>query len=277
MSWLLLAGCVQLCGFVIGVRAGVSFSRRLLAATLGLLVPAAGPLLAWVVRSTRGGGCALGPEEARLHTRRISAGEVRRQAELPPLLERLMSTDPAERLSALVAVSSLDDALAIALLRWTMERGSAEVVLDAALTLESLDLRREERLERARRELAGQADFESALAAGDAAASGVLSGMADIASVPALAREARAAYELAVTLSPGRAHDVEERLVRLELAASRPEAALEVITRLAGRVSGEAALRVRALRNQAAFAARRFELILLSSRDCGGHGAHVAA
>lgn len=136
MSWLLLF----IPAAVIAALPGVSRSRRILAGALVLLVPVAGPVLALLVRRARGGAIAMEPELPEA-PRRMSPGDVRRLGEMPPVLERLLGNDPTERLAALVALSSAADAHAMSVLRWTIEHGPADVVLDAALTLDEIELR----------------------------------------------------------------------------------------------------------------------------------------
>ena len=46
-------------------------------------------------------------------------------------------------MAAFVALSTVGDANATALLHWVLEHGTPETALEAALTLEELDLRRE--------------------------------------------------------------------------------------------------------------------------------------
>ncbi|HVV85563.1 MAG TPA: hypothetical protein VHE35_21030 [Kofleriaceae bacterium] len=125
---------------VLAMRPGVPMSRRVLALALVLFVPLAGPVLAWIVRSSRGGTIAVEPPTPRQRSR-ASVDDVRRLAETPSVVERLLSRDSAERLAALVHLSSVGDANARAVLQWTIEHGPTEVVLEAALTLEELELR----------------------------------------------------------------------------------------------------------------------------------------
>jgi hypothetical protein len=130
---------------LLALRPGVSSSRRLLAAVLALMVPVAGPLLALLVRRAKGGKIALEPTEARKRSR-PSALDVNRLGDMPSAVERLLSRDPAERLEALVHLSSVADDHAVATLRWTIEHGPTEVVLEAALTLEEIEIRRAARM-----------------------------------------------------------------------------------------------------------------------------------
>lgn len=241
---------------VLALRPGVSSSRRLLAATLVLLVPVVGVVLAMIVRRTTGGKIALEPAP-QPRERRLTAADVHRLGEMPPVLERLMTGDHAERLSALVDLSNAGDASAVGVLRWTIEHGPPEVVLDAALTLEEIGLRGEASVATSRQALADEASYERALAAADAAAACVIDRLADPAIARMLAEEARTGYALALAHAPERASELDARLARLELAASRPRAALDIIERLEAAEAADAA-QVAQLRDHAAFAARDF-------------------
>ncbi len=250
---------------ILAVRPGVSSSRRLLAGALVLLVPVMGPLLAMLVRRTRGGNIATEPEAA-LPVRRVSAGDVKRLAELPPALERLISSDSSERLSALCDLSNAGDAAAVSMLRWTIDNGPNDVVLDAALTLEEIDLRCEARSVAAREALATVPTFDRALEAADASAAAVLTGLADPVLVPQYANQARDLYQLALELDSTRGLEVQESLARLELSAGRPRAALEIVSRLVVGLHGEDRIRLQALRDDAAFAARDFSQMSFAPR-----------
>ena len=85
------------------------------------------------------------------------------------------------------------------------------MVLAARLALEELDVRREARLEAATRALTAAPSFDRAVAAGDAAASGVLCGMVDGAAATALARRARGYYQQAIALAPLRWAELADR------------------------------------------------------------------
>jgi hypothetical protein len=257
MLWLALLAFPS---FLIALRPGVSSSRRLLACTLVVLVPLGGPLLAMLVRRTRGGGIA--PEtDVDEPQRRLSDVDASRLGDLPSILERLLSGEPTERLSALVGLSSAGDATAVGVLRWTIEHGPPEVVLDAALTLEEIDLRCEARILAACEALAAHETYDRALAAAEASAYPVLHRIADVATAPGLADQARTYYMLAAELEPQRAPELDEKVARLELAAGRPRAALAILNRLVEALEGEDYLRVAPLRDDAAFAARDFSML----------------
>lgn len=255
MFWLVLLAVPVFA--LVAARPGVSPSRRLLACTLVLLVPVAGPFLAVLVRRSRGGGVAPEPEED-APREPLSAGDVARLGEVPSVLDRLLHGDPSDRLAAMVALSSAGDAQAVAVLRWTVEHGPADVVLDAALTLEEIDLRNTARSRAARDTLEAQPTVENALAAARAAERGVLNRLADAAIAPMLATEARQCYQQALDLAAkeGRdASDILTGLAELELAAGRPMAALDAIGKVVCRTQAEVE-RVTRIRDDAAFACR---------------------
>jgi hypothetical protein len=262
MTWLVLA-LVHLSLTLAALRPGLASSQRLLAVTLVVIMPLAGPVLALMCRLVRGGAPAIGAGRHRLQLRRASVAEVRDLGQLPPLLDRVMSADAEERHAALSTVSAAPDREAVALLRWAVDHGSREVALDAALALEELDLRRAEQLAAATCAFEAAPSFERALAAADAAASGVTTGTAADAGAAVLVARARGLYEQALELAPQRWREVAEARARLELAAGEPSTALELIDGLIGDGGDGADLaraRIDELRGAAAFAARRFEL-----------------
>jgi hypothetical protein len=264
-----IAILLQLAALVVAARPGVTASRRFLAATLVVLLPVAGLVLAMMVRRSRGGFVVSEPDARARKSRSPSAEDVLRLAELPSTLDRLMSPDSGERLAALVCLSGSADANAVAVLRWTLEHGSPEAVLDAALTLEELDLRREAQLEAASRAYGARPSYETALDLGDAAAAGLKNGLADPMATPALAEQARSGYLAALEADPRARRTIEERLAQLELAAGRPSEALEYLGRLVDDAELESALELELLRDAAAFAARRFDQMSLAPEDLG--------
>ena len=254
MYWLALLA-VPSAAFAL--RGGPSPSRRMLAFALCVLIPVAGLFLAIMVRRVRGGAIQLEPPDER-PPRRLSTVDVARLGETPPVLDRLLSGDPAERLEALVALSSTGDAAAVAVLRWALEHGPSDVVLDAALTLEEIELRGEARAALAR-ELLGTEDADRALAAGDATATLVHDGIVDPAIASLYLEQARTYYQLALQWAPERWIEIEERRARLELAAGQPREALEILDRLLA--DCDDLDRITRLRDDAAFAARDFDVL----------------
>lgn len=230
-------------------------SRRLLTIALTLAIPVAGPVLAVLVTRVRGGGVAVEEPAPVERRRRLGPDDARRVAELPPILERLLSRDPEERLAALVVLSTRGDAGSVAMLRWVVERAGPEAVLDAALTIEEIDLRTEQRLDAAERAARATATLEHVLAAGDAAAAGILSGSTDPAIVPVLAARARDHYRRALAMTTSGRAAIARRLARVELAAGRPHAALELAAAVDDDDDPE-------LRDHVRFAARRFDALV---------------
>jgi hypothetical protein len=224
-------------------RPGVSSSRRVLAGALALAVPVAGVVLASLVRRLRGGALELEPE---LETPRprLSLSDASRLAEQPPIIDRLLAGDPGERLNALVALSSAGDANAVAVLRWAVEHGPPEVVLDAALTLEELELRCEARLAAATAALTAAPSPCASLAldVAHAAEAMVLNQLADAALAPRLVEAARDAYARALAWAPEHGAEIKRGLARLEACVGHRAVTLHTIAPAqpeAVRASGE--------------------------------------
>lgn len=180
------------------------------------MLPGIGLVLAIMVRRLRaqGGGAELQLRE--MPARQLTADEVRALADQPCALDRLMSLLPEERLDALVSLACANDANAITLLRWTVQNGPREAMLEAALTLEELDRQRARALEEAAHEFEERPSFATAVAAGDAALLGIVNGMADRATLPTLAERARAWYRYAQMVDPRRGRELEGKLAQLE-------------------------------------------------------------
>lgn len=234
-------------------------SRRRLVVALSLGVPIAGPVLAVMAARVRGIGKLIEPGDLgdpRPHT--LEVGQIRRIGELPPLVERLLSTSSSDRQSALVTLAARPDARAIQILRWAVEHGPPEAVLDAALTLGELDLELEHALELAERVATERPTYDNLVEAGDLLAQAIHSRLADPAIAPNLATRARAWYERAVPLStPAQRAELDERRARLELAAGRPAAAAELIEQLIWRERGRVSVELAGLYERTRFAARR--------------------
>lgn len=229
--------------FALAARPGVSTSRRILACALVAVVPVVGVALAMLVRRTRGGAIELEPDYE-VPPPRLSSTDAARLAEQPPIVDRLLCGDPGERLAALVALSSAGDADAIAVLRWTVEHGPADVVLDAALTLEEIELRCEARLATAMAAFtaAPAPDASLALGVARAAEAMVLNRVADGGMVARLVATARDAYARALAWAPEHAAEIKRDLARLQLAAGcREETVLSLAPAMpvALRASGE--------------------------------------
>ncbi|HEU5055589.1 MAG TPA: hypothetical protein VFU21_03665 [Kofleriaceae bacterium] len=180
------------------------------------MLPGLGLALAEMVRRLRGQGGGAELEVRGTVARPLTADEVRALADQPSALDRLMSLHPEERLDALVRLACANDANAITLLRWTVQHGSREAMLEAALTLEELDRQRARLLDEAARAFEERPSFATAVAAGDAAMVGIHNGLADRAMLPTLAERARAWYRYAQVVDPARAVELDARLALLE-------------------------------------------------------------
>lgn len=233
-------------------------SRRLLCLVMAWSIPLVGVLLAYIVCRVEGEGIELEEPEVERAERYMSVEDIHSLGDMPPLLERLMSKDPTERLAALVGLSRKADADTIDLLRYTIEHGRPEAVLDAALTLEEIDLRRDRELDEAMKKAEQTPNAETALAAADAATDTILCRLADPAMVPVLAEQARKYYRLASELDPGLRQLVDERMARMELGAVRPREALALLDGLVADRGDEADDELLELRAHAQFAARDF-------------------
>ena len=141
----------------------------------------------------------------------MTRDEVLSLADQPSALDRLMSV-PDERLDALVALAGAKDANAVTLLRWTVQHGPREAMLESALTLEELDVQRAHKLDEAARAFEEHPSFATAVAAGDAALAGIVNGLADRATLPTLAERARAWFRYAQMVDPSRGGELVARL-----------------------------------------------------------------
>lgn len=180
------------------------------------MLPGLGLPLAVAVRRLRGRGRATDLRIRKAPPRVLTRDEVLSLAEQPSALDRLMSLQPEERLDALVSLACANDANAIALLRWTVQHGPREAMLEAALTLEELDLQRARLLDEAARAFEQRPSFATAVAAGDAALAGIVNGLADHATVPSLAERARAWFRYAEVVEPSRSEELARRLALLD-------------------------------------------------------------
>lgn len=259
MSALELIGAVALVAPGAGVALKVprSSPRWPLAVSLALAVPGVGPLLALLAMRTRGTNQLerdLEPEP--LPVKRIRPEDIRRLGGLPPLLDRLMSVDPADRLCALETIRKRADREAIRLLRWAISHGHADAVLDAALTLEEVELHWRHELEQAEDHLGEEPCYSAAVRFGDLAVDGITNGLVDDAVVDQLAAQARERYDRAAELDPSRHTDVGLRRARLELVAGEPTAAFDMLESLRSSCRNWSA-ELRALRDRARFKIRR--------------------
>jgi len=230
---------------------GAASSRRQLALVFIATLPVIGVVMAVVSLRARGinNSPALNqpvPDVSRRHAA---------EADLAPLLERLIGTSP-ERRAALASMSRADGAQKIGGLRWLIERGDGEAALDAALTLEELADRRLADVARLTERAGEGVDWRRMVDAADLIADTVHSGIADPSMVPALCARARELYRAAYANVAGQPAELTESWARLELTAMRPTHALMILEETDPPADEARARSLGRLRTDALFAAR---------------------
>jgi hypothetical protein len=237
----------------VATRAERSRSRRQLGVALSLTIPVFGiPLaIAAVGLAQRGGSPALA-DPARPTTRR-------RMAELrdrKPMLDRLAG-DTGDRRAALARAVNDASAQNVELLRWVVDRADGDAVIESAMTLEELEARHSERIARAKTGLGSSPTAQQLIAVADMIADLLFARLADPTLAPRIAADARGLYQRAAAKTDGKPLALYERWARLELAASRPDAALALLEHCDEPSDDGDAERLRTLRGDARFAARR--------------------
>lgn len=249
-------GVQVLAGIV--VYSTASRQRRGLASTLAASVPVIGPLAAIGLEAVTGGGGADLLVDLAPIRRRMDGSEIARRlvASLPPC-EAIVSGDVEARratIGRLVERASADD---IAILRWAHRQPDSEVSLEAALALEEIGQRFEQRLRAARvaadTNPTPRAHAEIVCAISDA----VRKNIVDTVLVPKLLVEARRHHLVAVVQDPALNEKLAIAVARLELAARQPARALGVLRTIEGSTSKE----LIELRREAAYATRRFDVL----------------
>lgn len=236
-------------------RRDLEASRRALAAVLALTIPGLGPTLAVLALAVRGAGTSPALRQPVERAGRDRGEYARLVGDQPPLLYRL-SGSRAERLAALSELARDESEGALAALRWILERGERDAVVDAALTLEQMtDAGMSEVA--AGRMLLAEAGPDDLIRLGDRVAGMIESGLAEpsvSARVAALAREFYQAAERRSVI-PGRATAA---WARLELRAMHPDQALAILDRHPPVEEDEGAvvLEMIRIRRDALFAAR---------------------
>jgi hypothetical protein len=236
-------------------RRDLEASRRALALALALTVPGLGPALAVLVIAVRGAGTSPALREPVRRAERDRGDYARLVGDQAPLLYRL-SGSRAERLAALSELARDESPAALTALRWILERGEPDAVIDAALTLEQMtDAGMSEVA--AGRMLLAEAGPDDLVCFGDRVAGMIESGLAEPSVAARLAGLAREFYQAAERrgILPGRATAA---WARLELRAMHPDAALAVLDRHPPVEEDEGAivLEMIHIRRDALFAAR---------------------
>ena len=227
-------------------------SRRYLALALLLTIPAVGAILAFASFRLQGrqDSPAFGEPELERVDRSAHKSLLRDRA---PLLDRLAGTRE-ERLTALAELGRSGSEDAITTLRWTIEHGQGDAVIEAALTLEKL---MEEGMGAVSAAKKGSKKMEAAAlaAAGSRIATMVRSRLVDTALATRLAMVARELFEASEIkgkrLEPAVALD----WAGLELAVMHPNLGLEILER-AVPISKEHEQQWKKLQDDLRFAAR---------------------
>ncbi len=239
--------------------------RRGLAIALGIVVPVLGPLAAALsmVIGGRGGNELLHDPHA---TRaKLDGTEIaRRLTQSMPVCEALSSSNAEARRQALSKLKSRGSAEDIAILRWARSQRSGDAAVEVALAFEEISSRFEQQASTARQAAANRPSYGSLSAAFLVLSAGITSGVVDPQLVGRVADEGARHHQAAVTLDPVRGHGLLAARVRLELAMHRPFEALGVLEGAGHDLSEDSELG--ALYREAAYAARRFELVPEMSR-----------
>lgn len=230
--------------------------RRGLAVTLSACVPVIGPLAAVWVDAMRGRGGADLLVDLALPQRRLDGAEIARRlvGSLPPCEAIVSGNVDARRatIARLVDRAGADD---IAILRWAHRQPDPEISVEAALALEEIGQRFEQRLRSARAAASANPTPAAHAEVVTAISDGVRTGIVDTILVRKLLVEARRHHLMAIVEDPTLTEKLAVAMARLELAARRPARALGLLRALRDTTSRE----VLELRREAAYAARRFE------------------
>ena len=234
-------------------------SRRLLIGLTAICVPILSPIASLLIDRERGrGGTELLPD-APTPRRALSGAEIAQHlvGTLPPC-EALVSGDVDARRATLTRLSERARNEDIAILRWARNQPGADIAVEAALALADLEQRFEERLRAARAAVAAKRSYATHAALVSVICDGVTTGIVDPPLVGKLASEARRHHLEANVSDPEAAQELVVAYARLELAARRPDLALVIATQALARSTSPALLQLRA---EAAYAARRFDLV----------------
>lgn len=233
-------------------------SRRRLALALIATLPFVGVALAALICRVRGNGDSPALRRPRLpRSRRDRAAIARDQA---PLVERLLGS-PAERRAALATLARCCDETSVAAMRWLIERGHSDAVVEAALALEDLHERRMQEIDHARTDARADADaapsWRRSLAGAELVANTIHSGLADPSMITTLSALARQLYQAAADAAARPEPEVLAGWARLELAAMQPHRAVDLLASVEPPHDPVLARRIHQLRSDALFAARR--------------------
>lgn len=239
-----LAVVIQL-GFGAAMWFVVRPERRDLAAVLSITLPVVGPLATAWIDGIQGSGGAdlLADRETPKVPINGSAIAQRLTSSLPPC-EAVLSTDVDARRATIARLAERAEADDIAILRWARNLNNPEVAVEAALALEEIGQRFDDALRSAEEPRAIVVAISQAIAGG----------IVDHAQVGKLVEQARTSYGMIARPDI----DLVLARARMELAARQPRIALSVLKTMIATTDDP---RLIQLHNEAAYAARRFDLL----------------
>lgn len=237
-------------------RRDLEASRRWLGFAMAITIPGLGPALAVVAIILRGTGSSPALCEPAPRVAPDRDEYVRLMGDQAPILHRL-SGAREERLAALAELARDESPAALAALRWIIERGDRDAVIDAALTLEQMTDARMSEVAAARK-LFAVATPGDLIRHGDRVARMIESGLAEPSMTARLCGLACEFYRVAEERGGAVPGPVAASWARLELRAMHPQGALSVLDRYPP-VSGDErdfVVEVTRIRRDAVFAAR---------------------
>jgi hypothetical protein len=240
-------------GLAAVMRSRAGGGRRELAGALCLTVPGAGLPLALLALRLRGRGdspaLALMERTPRPPRPRIARDRM-------PVLERLLA-DARDRRAALAGISGGPSQVGVQAVRWTLEHGHGEAVIEAAMALEELNGTWEARLSEARLAMGEYPTSLQLLGIADLIANLLELDIIDSTLATRMCDEACDLYRRAGESTRGYPPQIYLRWARLELRSMRPETALSLLNRCDEPSDSGAAAALEQMRNDARFAARR--------------------
>jgi len=275
VTWSEAIVCPQILGLTLVVQllTGVAIvsvirhERQALGAAVAIAMPIIGPLAtAWLDHQRGLGGGGLLGEPAEPEQTVDGADVARRLVSCPPPCEAIVSGDIDSRRAAIARLADRANADDIAILRWARTQADPDVAVEAALALEDIGERFDQRIAAARAIAKQDSTAEHHAAIVQAIADGVIAGFIDAATAGKLPAAARAHHDMAVLLDPALISSLAVPLARLELATDHAHdalALLEPVLATAAPLTED----VVELYNEAAYAARRFDLLTSLERQ----------
>jgi hypothetical protein len=258
-SALIIAVVIQVVGAVL-VSTVLAPRRGGLALAVGLSVPAVGPLAALATTVAGRGGRELIHDPHKKPRPRDAREIVRSLSGAVPAWEAVVSSNPDVRRSALSALSLRANACDLEVLRWARVRSSGEIGLEVALAFDEASQVFEHRAALARAAAKDDRSYVVAAHAFRVLVEGIRIGIVDPPAISRIAAEARRYHDAAVAADSVRARELLVDRAELELADRCPISALDVLRPVIS--AGEPPNELTILYQQAAYAARRFDLTL---------------